>query len=135
MHTNLRVFHPNKDLTFARAVRAVGEQKNVTVRKMDDEQRQLQNFVKTHGMRACKLPRGKFAYMINYTPCGVSLDEEFTRYTCADIISVFQTESHLTNWLLRQVETHDTESEHVVGLIFGINPLAYVLSVPSAVKF
>ena len=86
---------------------------------MDFEQRELKGFIDLHGFKARHHPTNqRVAHLYEYSSRGIPLNATLMQYTLEDVTSAFYTDSVLVRWLIQQIQTYDTTTEHIVGLIF-----------------
>lgn len=85
---------------------------------MEREQKALNAFVHMHAHKATQPKDTRVAHLAHFHPSGMPLDTVLTQYTIEDLASVLDCETHLSRWLMRQVQTYDLDKEHVVGLLF-----------------
>lgn len=86
---------------------------------MDQQQNALLAFVKLHGSRlkvSCATSR--VAHLARYSKSGNPLDIALEMYTIERVIAEMDKESPPVRWLIRQIQTYDTVSQRVLGLIF-----------------
>jgi hypothetical protein len=94
---------------------------------MEEEQRELNSFINLHGHKA-KILKERCIYLTKWSRQGIDIDVDLSRCSMEDICSIYDTESHLTQWTLNQISTYNPEKEVVVGLEFdGGKILSHVI--------
>lgn len=93
---------------------------------MEHENYALETFVRLHARRLAALARcvpagQRVAFLARHSCAGIALDVALEPFTEEQIVDSdeFDTASPLVRWLLRQIQTYDCDSQHVLGLRFG----------------
>lgn len=85
---------------------------------MDKFLPEVDGFVKLHGSRIAHLPGSEVAYLAVFEG-SVGIDCEIKPYTIEQILEEFDENAPLIRWLMKQVQTHNQDTEKVLGLIFN----------------
>lgn len=93
-----------------------------------NSQQILKDFVQLHAHRLPKSDGTRVAYLGHRQHDSVAIDVPILAYTQKDIANTFDLGNQTIWWVLRQLETYEPENSHILGLIFGQEILAHVIT-------
>ena len=79
---------------------------------------ELEGFVKLHGSRIAHHTGREVAYLAKFDG-SVSIDCEIKPYSIKQLTEEFDENAPLIRWVIKQIKTHDQDTEKVLGLIFN----------------
>ena len=93
-----------------------------------NSQQILKDFVQLHAHRLPDSDGKRVAYLGQRYHDSVAVDVPILPYTQKDIANTFDLNNPTIIWVLRQLDTYEPENTQILGLIFGGEILAHVIT-------
>lgn len=95
---------------------------------MNHEQEVLMSFIKLHGHKAKINKNERCIHLVNYSASGIPLHSSLTIYNMDEMLTNYDLNSKLVQWVLNQMNTYDIDKEVILGIVFSnSNILAHVV--------